>query len=213
LNEIASLSERLSHAEQKEQALIDRMSYGKTQLDSLYEVTQDYRRRLEDQAQRMLLDPLTKVYNRTAFTDRLELEYRRWIRAQHSLRVVLLDIDNFKAINDSFGYTAGDKALKIIARTMTKELSKTDTVARFSGEEFILLLPEQNDEYCHQVIQSIQTQVSRLPFKFRDQQITITLCAASTQFSQSDTPEEVLERLNRILNKAKQRGTNQLVWQ
>lgn len=213
LNEIASLSERLSHAEQKEQALIDRMSYGKTQLDSLYEVTQDYRRRLEDQAQRMLLDPLTKVYNRTAFTDRLELEYRRWIRAQHSLRVVLLDIDNFKAINDSFGYTAGDKALKIIARTMTKELSKTDTVARFSGEEFILLLPEQNDEYCHQVIQNIQTQVSRLPFKFRDQQITITLCAASTQFSQSDTPEEVLERLNRILNKAKQRGTNQLVWQ
>ena len=213
LNEIASLSERLSHAEQKEQALIDRMSYGKTQLDSLYEVTQDYRRRLEDQAQRMLLDPLTKVYNRTAFTDRLELEYRRWIRAQHSLRVVLLDIDNFKAINDSFGYTAGDKALKIIARTMTKELSKTDTVARFSGEEFILLLPEQNDEYCHQVIQNIQTQVSRLPFKFRDQQITITLCAASTQFSQSDTPEEVLERLNRILTKAKQRGTNQLVWQ
>ena len=188
------------------------MSYGKTQLDSLYEVTQDYRKRLEDQAQRMLLDPLTKVYNRTAFTDRLELEYRRWIRAQHSLRVVLLDIDNFKSINDSFGYTAGDKALKIIARTITKETSTTDTVARFSGEEFVLLLPEQTDEYCHQVIQNIQTQVSRLPFKFRDQQITITLCAASTQFKESDTPEEVLERLNKTLNKAKQRGSNQLVW-
>ncbi len=68
--------------------------------------------------------------DRTAFTDRLELEYRRWIRAQHSLRVVLLDIDNFKAINDSFGYTAGDKALKIIARTITKEVGITDTVAR-----------------------------------------------------------------------------------
>ncbi|MDA0143008.1 diguanylate cyclase [Vibrio sp. RW] len=211
LREIASLSERLNHAEQKEQALIERMSYGKTQLDSLYEVTQDYRKRLEDQAQRMLLDPLTKVYNRTAFTDRLELEYRRWIRAQHALQVVLLDIDNFKAINDSFGYMAGDKALKVIARTITKETGTTDTVARFSGEEFILLLPEQNDEYCHQLIQNIQTQVSRLPFKFRDQQITITLCAASTQFKESDTPEEVLERLNKTLNKAKQRGTNQLV--
>ena len=87
----------------------------------------------------------------------LELEYRRWIRAQHSLRVVLLDIDNFKAINDSFGYTAGDKALKIIARTITKEAGTTDTVARFSGEEFVLLLPEQTDEYCHQVIQNIQS--------------------------------------------------------
>lgn len=60
-------------------------------------MTQDYRRRLEDQAQRMLLDPLTKVYNRAAFGDRLELEYRRWIRAQHSLRVVILDVDGFKA--------------------------------------------------------------------------------------------------------------------
>ncbi|MGF1754865.1 diguanylate cyclase [Vibrio makurazakiensis] len=212
LSQIASLSERLRHSEEKELALVERMNYGKGQLDSLFEVTQDYRRRLEDQAQRMLLDPLTKVYNRTAFTDRLELEYRRWIRSQHALRVVLLDIDNFKAINDSFGYTAGDKALKIIARTITKEVGGTDTVARFSGEEFVLLLPEQNDDYCHQVISNIQEQVSRLPFKFRDQQITITLCAASTQFKESDTPEEVLERLNRTLNKAKKLGKNQLVW-
>lgn len=212
LSQIASLSERLSHAEEKEQALIERMNYGKAQLDGLFEVTQDYRRRLEDQAQRMLLDPLTKVYNRTALTDRLELEYRRWIRSQHSLRVVMLDIDNFKAINDSFGYTAGDKALKIIARTIKKEVSDTDTVARFSGEEFVLILPEQDDDYCHQVIKNIQTQVSRLPFKFRDQQITITLCASSTQFKESDTPEEVLERLNKTLNKAKKLGSNQLVW-
>ncbi|MDN3614955.1 GGDEF domain-containing protein [Vibrio gallaecicus] len=212
LSELASLSERLNHAEEREQILIERMNYGKNQLGTLYEVTQDYRRRLEDQAKRMLLDPLTKVYNRTALTDRLELEYRRWIRSQHSLRVVLLDIDNFKAINDSFGYTAGDKALKIIARTITKEAGDTDTVARFSGEEFVLLLPEQSDEYCHQLIQNIQAQVSRLPFKFRDQQITITLCAASTQFKESDTPEEVLERMNKTLNKAKKRGTNQLVW-
>ncbi|QSA18619.1 GGDEF domain-containing protein, partial [Vibrio furnissii] len=130
------------HAEQREQALIERMQYTRTQMEALFELTQDYRRRLEDQAQRMLQDPLTKVYNRTAFNDRLELEYRRWIRTQHTLRVVMLDIDKFKTINDSFGYMAGDKALKIIARTISKEIEDTDTVARFSGEEFILLLPE-----------------------------------------------------------------------
>mgnify|MGYP005715738781 FL=1 len=74
LAKLSSLSERLHHAEQREQALIERMGYGKSQLEALFEVTQDYRRRLEDQAQRVLLDPLTKVYNRTAFNDRLELE-------------------------------------------------------------------------------------------------------------------------------------------
>jgi len=152
------------------------------------------------------------VYNRAAFTDRLELEYRRWIRAQHCLRVVLLDIDGFKSINDSFGYAAGDKALKIIARTIKKELQDTDTVARFSGEEFILLLPEVTDTDAFNLIQTIQTQVSKLPFKFRDRNLTITLSAASTAFKDSDTPEEVLERINLCLNEAKSIGKNQLVW-
>ncbi|WP_038177144.1 MULTISPECIES: GGDEF domain-containing protein [Vibrio] len=212
LTQLNSLSERLKHAEQREQSLLERMSYGKNQLEALFEVTQDYRRRLEDQAQRMLLDPLTKVYNRAAFGDRLELEYRRWIRAQHPLRVVILDIDGFKSINDSFGYTAGDKALKIIARTIKKELQDTDTVARFSGEEFILLLPEVSDNDAFNVIQAIQKQVAKLPFKFRDRHLTITLSAASTAFKDSDTPEEILERLNLCLNEAKTLGNSQLVW-
>ncbi|MGD8109536.1 GGDEF domain-containing protein [Vibrio sp. TRT 17S01] len=212
LEQLSSLAERLHHAEQREHALIERMAYSKNQLEALYEVTQDYRRRLEDQAQRMLLDPLTKVYNRSAFGDRLELEYRRWIRSQHNLRVVLLDIDGFKKINNSFGYTAGDKALKIIARTIHKELRDSDTLARFSGEEFIILLPEQADKESFNVIQRIQRQVSKLPFKFRDQHLTITLSAASTAFKESDTPEEILERLNLGLCEAKRIGPSQLIW-
>ncbi|UJQ39877.1 GGDEF domain-containing protein [Vibrio anguillarum] len=193
-------------------SLSERLNYGKNQMEALFELTQDYRRRLEDQSQRLLLDPLTKVYNRTAFNDHLELEYRRWIRAQHTFRIVIFDIDKFKTINDSFGYTAGDKALKIIARTISKEASDTDTVARFSGEEFIILLPDQEDNHCFKVVKNIQRHVSRLPFKFRDKSITITLSAASTCFKDSDTPEEVLERLRRSLLEAKSFGPNQVVW-
>lgn len=193
-------------------SLSERLNYGKNQMEALFELTQDYRRRLEDQSQRLLLDPLTKVYNRTAFNDHLELEYRRWIRAQHTFRIVIFDIDKFKTINDSFGYTAGDKALEIIARTISKEASDTDTVARFSGEEFIILLPDQEDNHCFKVVKNIQRHVSRLPFKFRDKSITITLSAASTCFKDSDTPEEVLERLRRSLLEAKSFGPNQVVW-
>ncbi len=212
MSELESLSERLALAEEREQALIERMDYNKNQMEALFEVTQDYRRRLEDQAQRMLQDPLTKVYNRTAFNDRLELEYRRWIRAQHNLRVVMLDIDQFKTINDSFGYTAGDKALKIIARTIKNNINDTDTVARFSGEEFVLLLPEHNDSECYQIVQKIQRNISNLPFKFRDKNITITLSAASTVFKDSDSPEIVLERLHRALSNGKKFGPNQIIW-
>ena len=212
LNQLNSLSERLRHAEQREQALLDHMEHGKSQLEALFELTQDYRRRLDEQKQRIQLDPLTKIYNRTAFNDKLEIEYRRWIRNQHDLHLVLLDIDGFSAINDSFGYTAGDKALKIIARTIKSTLTDGDIVARFGGEEFILILPQRSDKDCHSLVQKIQQQISKLPFKFKEQNLTITLSAASSYFKESDTPEEVLERLNLRLKKGKAIGPNQLIW-
>ncbi|MGF1775496.1 GGDEF domain-containing protein [Vibrio nomapromontoriensis] len=212
LAQLASLTERLQHAEMREQALLDRMQYNNNQLENLFDVTQDYRRRLEDQSKRLLTDPLTKVYNRTALLDKLELEYRRWLKNQHSLRLVILDIDKFKSINHNFGYSAGDKALKIIARTIANTVADTDTVARFSGEEFILIMPEQNDVHCQKVVQEIQSKISNLPFKFRDQLITITLSAASTEFNQNDTPNEALERLNQILIQTKKLGPNQFAW-
>jgi diguanylate cyclase (GGDEF)-like protein len=212
LQEISSLSERLSHAEQREHALIERMIHTNKQLETLHETTQDYRRRLDEQAERLQRDPLTKIYNRTAFNEQLELEYHRWIRTQHALRVVLLDIDGFKSVNENFGFTAGDKAIKIIARTIANELSNNEIVARFSGEEFTILMPEGDDSKSKHVVEEIQRKVAKLPFKFRDKSLQITLSAASVEFRDNDTPEEVLERLNRALIESKKNGKNNLTW-
>ncbi len=212
LDQLNSLAERLHHAESREQALLDHMKRGNNQLEALFELTQDYRRRLDEQKQRIQLDPLTKVYTRAYFNERLETEYRRWIKNQHDLCIILFDIDGFGAINDGFGYTAGDKALKIIARTIKNALSEGDIVARFGGEEFILILPKRVNKDCYSLVQSIQQQVSKLPFKFKEQNLTITLSAASSHFKGSDTPEEVLDRLNLRLRKAKAIGPSQFVW-
>ncbi|QIL86075.1 GGDEF domain-containing protein [Vibrio sp. HDW18] len=212
LREMTSLTERLHLAEQREQALFERMLYSKDQMAALSDLAQNYHHRLEEQALRAQLDPLTKIYNRSYFTERLEHEYRRWIRGQHNFRIVLFDIDNFKSINDSFGYTAGDKALTIIARTIKKELSDGDTVARFAGEEFMVLMPERSDSDSYQIIHQIQLNVSKLPFKFRDKNLTITVSAACLRFADSDTPETVLDRLNLTLNQAKSSGSSQLAW-
>jgi len=212
LSKMVSLTEQLEMTEEREQALQERLNYSNNQLEAVFETTQNYRRRLNDQAQRMLLDPLTKVYNRAAFNERLELEYRHWIRSQKNLRVVLFDVDNFKVLNNNYGYTAGDKALKIIARSIKKRVLNTETVARFGGEEFILLVPEQSEEYTQDLIKHIQHDISQLPFKFREQDIMITLAAVSTSFKESDTPEHVLDRLSKMLADTQQRGTNQLGW-
>ncbi|GAK87000.1 GGDEF domain family protein [Vibrio ponticus] len=212
LSQIGSLNERLKLVEEREKSLLERMKFNHCQLEALYETTQDYRRRLDDQAERIQQDPLTRLFNRSAFNERLEVEYRRWIRNQHSLRIVKFDIDSFKAINDSFGYTAGDKALKIIARCIKAELNDGDIIARYTGEEFIVLLPERADQECYELVKNIQRQISHLPFKFREQQITITATAVSTSFKDSDTPEEVLERLRVMLHEAKSLGPEQILW-
>ena len=73
-------------------------------------------------------------------------------------------------------------------------------------------MPEQNDAHCQKTVQEIQYKISNLPFKFRDQLITITLSAASTEFNQNDTPDEALERLNQILIQTKKLGPNQFAW-
>ncbi|OLQ89315.1 diguanylate cyclase [Vibrio ponticus] len=212
LSQIDALNQRLQHAKEREKSLLERMKFNHCQLEALQDTAQDYRRRLEDQTERMQQDPLTKVLNRTAFNERLEVEYRRWIRNQHNLRIVQFDIDNFKSINDSFGYSAGDKALKIIARNIKSELSEADTIARISGEEFIVLLPERSDEDSYELIKKVQRQISRLPFKFREQQISITATIASTNFKDSDTPEEILDRLRTLLHQAENLGPEQVIW-
>lgn len=212
VRELSLLSERFRQSESREQALLEQIQYAKRQIDTLSDMTNEYRRRLEDQAKRLLLDPLTKTLNRTAFNDQLELEYRRWIRTQHNLRIVLFDIDNFKQINDHFGYSAGDKALKIIARTIGKELNQSDTLARFGGEEFIVILPEYQDQEVLTLIQKVQRNIALLPFKFRDRSLKITVSAACTQLKDTDTPELVLEHLGKALAEVKDFGSNQLFW-
>ena len=212
-NELQSLAERLMHAETRELALIERMIYTQNQMEALQETTLEYHRRLEDQADRMQQDPLTKVYNRAAFHERLEIEYHRWIKSQHDLRIILFDIDNFRQINDKFGYTAGDKALKIIARTLSKEMSGNDTIARFSGEEFIVIMPEHGHKEIYNQIERVQLTIAKLPFKFKQESLSITLSASSVGFRENDTPEEVLDRVYRAMSDTKKKGPNSINWE
>ncbi|RQW62508.1 GGDEF domain-containing protein [Vibrio viridaestus] len=212
LSELALVLERLADAEHRERALIERMEHQKAQIKALHNNTEDYKKRLEEQSARLQQDPMTKVYNRSAFHLKLEHEYHRWIKNQHSLRIVLFDIDNFKLLNDQFGYTAGDKALKIIARTIKMNVSTEAVIARFGGEEFILMLSESDEAQSKKAIETVQDKVSKLPFKFKNKSIRITLSGASTQFIENDTPEEILDRVGRYLTDIKASGPNQLLW-
>lgn len=89
-------------------------------------------------------DVLTGIVNRRFFWEKLQLEYQRSLRYNRCFTLAYLDLDNFKQINDRFGHQTGDKLLKLVARTMQRQIREVDTAARLGGDEFALLLPETN---------------------------------------------------------------------
>ncbi|WP_339080515.1 diguanylate cyclase [Pseudomonas sp. TMP9] len=172
---------------------------------------QVFRDHLEEQRQKALLDPLTGLPNRAGWSERLELEVARWKRYGGELLLAVLDIDHFKRINDGYGHLAGDKVLKIIAGELAKRLRKTDFIARFGGEEFVLLIPSTPLEGGHQLLQTILQGVEQCPFHFRGERVTITISAGLTAFAQDESSEQVFERADQALYRAKGGGRNQVV--
>jgi len=164
--------------------------------------------RLVEQQRLALLDMLTQLPNRQAYEQRLLEEYERWKRYARPLALAVCDIDNFKSINDTFGHLAGDKVLRIIARTLTQRLRKTDFIARFGGEEFVILMPETDRQGALQIIEAIREAVASCPFHFRDEPLSITLSAGIAEFADTTSPEAIFERADTALYQAKQNGRN-----
>jgi len=166
--------------------------------------------RLAEQSRLALLDSLTQLPNRRAYEERIQQEFERWQRYGRPLSLALCDIDNFKAINDSYGHLAGDKVLRIIARTMRNRLRKADFMARYGGEEFAILMPETTSEEAVAVIEEIRSAIADSPFHFRNQPVRITLSAGISALLPGDERDQVFERADCALYNAKQNGRNRI---
>jgi len=134
------------------------------------------------------------------------------LRYQHPLCVALIDIDNFKEVNDSYGHVAGDKALKIIARTIHQCLEETDFIARFKSDEFMIIMPDINEENRTKSLNKIRETVALLPFRFKEQNVSITISIGATLFEGNDTPADITERTSKALDNAKNSGRNRFIW-
>lgn len=193
-----------------EQQLAERLSTLVGRVASLEQAATGMREHLEEQRQKALRDPLTALPNRSAWNERLELEVARQQRYGGLLLLAVLDIDHFKRINDSFGHLAGDRVLKIIANELSKRLRKTDFIARFGGEEFVLLLPETPLEAGQRLLDSLRAGVESCPFHFKGARIEVTLSAGIASFAAQETAEQVFERADRALYRAKEGGRNRI---
>ena len=181
------------------------------QIKELQSETKNYQKTLKQQNQQLHVDFLTKIPNRAAWSERLQIEFTRFQRYEHQLNIAVIDIDKFKAINDTFGHLAGDKVLNVIAQTLQKLIRNTDFIARFGGEEFALLLPEISNEQTQTALNKLRLAIQKIPFKFKKESISITISIGCTSFCKDDDIESAFERADEALFEAKKSGRNQLI--
>lgn len=167
--------------------------------------------RLDLAQQLATLDPLTKLPNRLAFDDRLIDEIARARRYGSELTLAVWDIDFFKSINDSYGHKSGDKALVIISKLLTEHCRAADFVARFGGEEFVMLLPETNGKVALNVVDKLREVIESSSFIANGKRVTITISCGLTQYLESDTSETFFVRADDALYQAKLAGRNQCI--
>lgn len=164
-------------------------------------------RQLSDTAKQ---DPLTRALNRRGLDQALETELARASRQNSPLCLVLLDIDNFKQINDRIGHQAGDEALRMLADSVRDGIRPTDVLARYGGEEFVILLPDTELTAAGQLVTRLQRMLTTRFFMVNDQRTFITFSAGVAQKLPGESAQSLIERADQAMLLAKRSGKNRV---
>ena len=164
----------------------------------------------EEYSQAALTDPMTKVWNKRALSQALrELLGRPQVKP---FSLIFFDIDYFKHINDTFGHQAGDRALKAIAEHTGKALRQNDTLYRYAGDEFVIVLTETDINSAKEVAERVRKAAENIKFTYRGEKgLMVTVSMGVSQAQTGDTPEVLLERADQALLEAKRAGRNRVV--
>ncbi|MFH1212532.1 MAG: diguanylate cyclase [Candidatus Neomarinimicrobiota bacterium] len=200
---------------------IDELKSARTELqelNSLLDTRVQERTHALEEANRQLeslstTDALTGINNRRNFDQELKREIARSIRYDSPLSLLMLDIDLFKKINDTYGHLFGDEVLKMIGQILQKSLRKHDICARYGGEEFVVLLPETTAREALIAAEKIRTFVAGQKISFEQAVSSVTLSAGVAQFNAASMPEDkkLIDAADKAMYEAKRSGRNKSV--
>ena len=154
-----------------------------------------------------LTDTLTGIGSRKLLDDKLQLEYERAKRYKHPLSIAIIDLDNFKTINDTFGHANGDEALQKLAECMKQEKRNPDIIGRYGGDEFVILMPETNAENACSFMERLRIKVQKLSF-IKNLEITVSCGVAESPPESEDSSSELMRKADVALYEAKSAGRN-----
>lgn len=166
-------------------------------------------------------DGLTQIYNKRYFLETLEREMSRSLRYERNLALILLDLDHFKGVNDTYGHLAGDFVLKQVAQHLKRNIRRDDVIARYGGEEFVIVCPEVNKLQAAQLAEKLRDLVERKEFRFDGVCIPITVSMGVSDLDEyladhpanAETlePFDLVKLADRRLYEAKHLGRNRVV--
>ena len=158
-----------------------------------------------------MTDFLTGLPNRRGFAEAANNEIKRWRRTKRPLCIALCDLDDFKALNDAHGHDAGDFVLRSFARLLGEHLRDSDVVARWGGEEFILMLPETELAGGLTVTEKFVRRVAEEPWEFNARELTVTVTIGITQLVDDTDLDACITRADEALYRGKRAGKSRVV--
>jgi diguanylate cyclase (GGDEF)-like protein len=180
-------------------------------LDEIGRTSEAFNRMMAMLSQQALQDQLTGALNRRGVQEVFAAELSRSERGEQSLCVALLDLDNFKRLNDAFGHQAGDSALQHLVGVVRESVRPTDWVARYGGEEFLILLPCEPIERAVAVMERVQDELMQRPFAIHGERMLITFSAGVALHRPGESADEVVARADAAMYRAKLAGKNRVL--
>lgn len=166
---------------------------------------------LSQASEMVRVDPLTGALNRKGMEEALQREVARTRRHEAPLSIALLDIDNFKQINDSLGHRAGDQALQHLAAVTRETIRPQDTLVRYGGEEFVILLPDTGMDDAIKAMERVQRELTRRYFLNDNNKLLITFSAGISMLGTEEDPSEAIRRADQAMYLAKRAGKNRVM--
>jgi diguanylate cyclase (GGDEF)-like protein len=186
--------------------MVDRLRHSHEEVGAANQVLQDQNQKLEALS---VTDSLTGVYNRKKLDDILADQFTRYRRSHRAFALLMLDIDNFKSLNDTYGHLTGDEVLANLAAILKRSVRNVDFVARYGGEEFVVVLVETPAEAALQIAERIRALVETPRLGAANKLISVTVSLGVTDSRDGDArPEDVLARADRAMYEAKHAGRN-----
>jgi len=158
-------------------------------------------------------DSLTGLYNRRSWFDQAVQELAKAERYNHPMSVLMMDIDHFKKVNDLYGHNCGDEVLQRAAQIFKKTLREIDIIGRYGGEEFVVILPNTNEENALLVAERIREKIANEPISFNDLNVDLTISLGVALFGRDDTLDKLVDRADTFLYQAKNEGRDQVWYQ